>query len=163
MHFELPFKCKFCDLICDSIPMEFEFQSILEINFVYWIVELLFSESRIRTNVFIDPKLELQPLDYQISVFLDMELELVFPYSQMHSPPHINVAKLFNWVSYDCLHSANICKWWLATIVTLNPINSPKWFHLKQNLTTFVILCLNCVATLATIWTLIKKHWFAPF
>jgi hypothetical protein len=43
MHFELPFKCKFCDLICHSIHMEFEFEFILEFNFVYWIVELLFS------------------------------------------------------------------------------------------------------------------------
>jgi hypothetical protein len=50
--------------------MEFEFQSILDFGFLklnYWIIVLL------------DPKLKLQPLDCQISVFLNLELELVFP------------------------------------------------------------------------------------
>jgi hypothetical protein len=90
-------------------------------------------KSRIETSVLIDLELELQPLDCQISVLLDLELELIFPCSQMHSPPHINVIKLFNWASYDCCHSADICKWWLATIPTLNPINLPKWLHLSKN------------------------------
>jgi hypothetical protein len=75
----------------------------------------------------------------------------------MHSPPHINVAKLFNWASYDCCHFADICKWWLSTIATLNPINSPKWLHLSKKIATFAILCLSCVAPLATTWTFKKR------
>jgi hypothetical protein len=101
--------------------MEFEFQYILDFGFVklnYWIIVLL------------DPKLELQPLDYQISVLLDLELKLVFPCTQMHSPLHINFTKLLNSASYDCHHYVDICKWWLTTIATLNLINLPKWLHL---------------------------------
>jgi len=71
-------------------------------------------------------------LDCQISVFLNLKFKPVFPCSQMHSPPHIYVAKLFNWASYDCHHFANIYKWWFATIATLNLINWPKWFHLQK-------------------------------
>jgi hypothetical protein len=81
--------------------MEFEFQSVLDFSFVKLDYQII---------VLLDPKLELQPLNCQISVFLDLELELVFPCSQMHSPPHIYFTKLFNWVSYDCHHYVGICK-----------------------------------------------------
>jgi hypothetical protein len=111
MHFEIPFKCRFCDLVCDSIHMDLNF-NLFQIQFC--VIELLnyyYIRSIIGTSVFKDPKLELQPLDCQINVLLDLKLELIFLGSQMHSPLHINVAKLFNWVSYDCHNSVNICKW----------------------------------------------------
>ncbi len=154
MHFEIPFKCRFCDSISHGIWISICFR------IQFCIIELLnycSLRSRTETSVLIDLELELQPLDYQISVLLDLELELIFPRSQMHSPAHINVAKLFNWASYDCCHSADICKWWLSTIATLNPINSPKWLHLSKKIATFAILCLSCVAPLATTWTFLKN------
>ncbi len=82
--------------------------------------------------VLLDPKLELQPLDYQISVFLNLKLKLVFPCSQMHSPPHIYVAKLFDWASYDYHHFANILQVMICHHSHFKPNNSPKWFHLDK-------------------------------
>ncbi len=42
-HFEVPFKCRFCDSVCDSIHMEFEFEYVLEFSYGNWVVKLLFS------------------------------------------------------------------------------------------------------------------------
>jgi hypothetical protein len=67
--------------------MEFEFKFVSKINFcVIGLPNYCSLRSKTRTSAFIDLELELQPLHSQINVFLDLELELIFPSNQNAFP-----------------------------------------------------------------------------